>query len=229
MTIDFNDADPQRSGDLIPDGTYCSLKATVRPGGNDLPGHEYDHGLFRLSSKPDSDAVMVDIELTVLPPSPHAGRKLWQLFTVHGGSVDEDGTSKGWMVSKSTMRAVIDSALGLEPTDMSEEAKAKRTMRGFRDLDGIEFFARIGIERGGPTGDGGTFLDKNRIAHIVVPGELQYPALKAGKEVPPAPSSRPAAPAAAAAQPKPTWQQEAAEPKTATAPQGPAWLRGEKQ
>ena len=186
--LDFNDAQEQR-GELIPDGTFCGLKATLRPGGENMAGcSEHDLGIFRPSKS--SDAVLLDFEFTVLPPSPHAGRKLWQLFTVGGGKVDENGISKGWNISKATMRAMIDSALDLDPRDMSDATKAKRNLRGFRDLDGIEFFARIAIEPGGPTQDGGVYRDKNTIDHVVVPGDLQYAALKAGKEVPPAPSAR---------------------------------------
>ena len=46
---------------------------------------------------------------------PYARRKFWQNFTVAGGKVDEKGQSKGWNISKSAFRAMIDSALGLEP------------------------------------------------------------------------------------------------------------------
>ena len=62
-----------------------------------------------------------------------------------------------------------------------EAAKAKRALPSFRSLDHIEFFARLGIERGGQAPDGGTYPDRNRIGHIIVPGEPQYAALKAGE------------------------------------------------
>jgi hypothetical protein len=129
---------------------------------------------------------------------------------------------------------MIDSALGLEPKDMSEAAKAKRNPPSFRALDGIEFFAKIGIKRGGETPGGGQYPDKNEIAHIVVPGEPQYAALRAGKEVAPAPSATNSAPRQTPAQqPKPAWQQDApaADKPAADKPaaQGPAWLKGEKK
>ena len=60
---------------------------------------------------------------------PYARRKFWQIFTVAGGKVDEKGQSKGWNISKSTFRAMIDSALGLDPKDESAAAKAKRVIR----------------------------------------------------------------------------------------------------
>jgi hypothetical protein len=63
-----------------------------------------------------------------------------------GGEVDEKGTSIGWNISKRTFRAMIDSALGLDPDDNSEEAKAKRRLRGRADFDGIAFVAKIAVE-----------------------------------------------------------------------------------
>jgi hypothetical protein len=233
--LDFNDADAQRS-DLLPDGIFCPLKLTIRSGGDTKPGFEYDGTLFKNSLRPGSDVVMLDCELSVLPPSPHAGRKFWQLMTIAGGRVGEDGTSIGWNITKAQIRAMIDSALGIDPADMSDAAKAKRSLKGFRDLDGLEFIAKIGIDRGGPAPDGGTYKDKNVIAHVVEPNEPQWAQVRAGKIPPPAPSSRPAAAAAAPVQAKPAWQQETpatvasapAEAKPATTPQGPAWLRGEK-
>ena len=67
---------------------------------------------------------------------PYARRKFWQMFTVSGGKLDDKGVSIGWKISKSTFRAMIDSALGLDPKDMSEATKAKRVLRGLADLVG---------------------------------------------------------------------------------------------
>jgi hypothetical protein len=123
------------------------------------------------------------------------------------------------------MRAMIDSALGLDPKDTSDAAKAKRNLPSFRSLNGIEFFAKLGIESGG-----GTYPDKNRIAHVVVPGEPQYAPLKAGQEVASALSqARPSSAAAPRPAPaQPAWQQDTADAKP-TASAGPSWLTGEKR
>jgi hypothetical protein len=228
IMLDFNDAGPQRLGDLVPDGTYCTLRLTIRPGGDTSPDFEADGAIFKNSTR--SDAVMLECEFTILPTSPHARRKVFQNFVIRGGKLGEDGISKGWTITQETMLAMINSALGLDPTDRSDAVKAKRNLRGFRDLDGIEFIAKIGIKRGDPTSDGGVYPDKNIIARVIEPNEPQWAKVRAGEIPPPARSSRPAAPQAAApAQPKPAWQQEtavAAQP--AAAPQGPAWLRGGK-
>jgi hypothetical protein len=224
---DLNDAPEQRPDGVIPDGTYAQLRMTLRPGGENIPGcSEHDIGMFKASLT--SGAMYLDAEFEVLA-GPHSGRKLWQIFTVYGGKVGEDGVSKAWNISKAILRAIGDSGLGLDPKDMSDAARAKRVLRGFRDLSGIEFFAKIGVEHGGPTPDGGVYPDKNKLAHIVVPGEPQYSALKAGKEVAPAPKGDGSARPAATAQPKPAWQQDApATTQPAAAAPGPAWLTGKK-
>ena len=67
---------------------------------------------------------MLDCEFTVVE-GPYARRKFWQNFTVAGGKLDEKGQSKGWNISKSTFRAMVDSALGLDPKDESPAAKAE--------------------------------------------------------------------------------------------------------
>lgn len=237
--LDLSTAPEQRPDGIIPDGTFVRVKASLRDGGASLPNMEpLDNGLFKCA-KPPSDAVMLDWEFTVLQGQ-HARRKFWQLMTVAGGSLDEKGISKAWNITKASLRAMIDSALGLDPKDESDAAKQKRVLRGFRDLDGIEFVCKVGIERGTEG-----YADKNRIAHVVTPNEPEYAVVMRGEEPPPKPTgasggSRSAAPAAvrpawgggtAAPAAQPAWGgNSVSAPATAapaTAPTGgPAWLHG---
>ena len=113
---------------------------------------------------------------------PYARRKFWQNFTVAGGKVDEKGQSKGWNISKSAFRAMIDSALGLNPKDESAAAKAKRVIQGLKQLDGIIFVARIMIEPAS-----GPYKAANKLANVVTPDEPQYAAVLRGENVPPEP------------------------------------------
>lgn len=178
--FDFNDAEPQMGpvGELIPDGTFAKLKLKIRPGGVDgaVPA---DKGLLRPAGK--SDAKMLDCELTVLT-GPFARKKLWQNFTVAGGKLDPNGVSIAWKISKSTFRAMIESATGLDPKDMSDAAKQKRTIQALSQLQGIEFAARIMIEPGEPG-----YRDANRLANVVIRGEPQYEAIMRGELVDPDP------------------------------------------
>jgi len=202
--MDLNDAGSQlERGNLIPAGTFVKLALHIRPGGASAPGLDaMDQGL--LTQSKSSDVLMLDCEFTVMG-GPHNGRKLWSNLTVAGGKLDDKGASKGWNVTKSLLRAIIESATATLPTDMSDAAKAKRVFQGFKQLDGIQFWARLGIEPGGARDGGGNYPDKSRVDHVVLPGEPEYAALAAGQEVKPAAAT----PAAAAAK-GPAWAAPAA-------------------
>jgi hypothetical protein len=190
----------------------------------------------------------LDCEFTVTE-GPFARRKFWQLFTVAGGKVDDKGTSIGWNISKRIFRAMIDSALGLDPEDMSEAAKAKRQLRGLADLNGIGFVAKVAVE---PNNDP-RYPDHNRLDHPVLPTEKEWRAVMNGEDVPPRPSKPRSAgsgrgataqpPGWGSAQQKPAaattgaplWHRPAASrapapqptpPAAPAKPAGPAWLNG---
>jgi hypothetical protein len=206
---DLNDAQPQMApvGELIPDGTFARVALTIRPGG--LNGAtSADAGLLKASGS--SDAKLLDCEFTVVE-GPYARRKFWQTFTVAGGKVDEKGQSKGWNIAKSAFRAMVDSALGLDPKDDSTAAKAKRVISGLRQLDGIAFVARIMVE----PASNPNYKDANKLANVVTPDEPQYAAVLRGETVPPDPvNAKPRKVEAVAA--APAWTTPA--PATAATP-----------
>jgi len=213
MTFDMNDVAPQQSGDLIPDGTFAKVQMSIRKGGADGMS-EADKGLLKSSNQPGSDVLMVDAEFTVTE-GPFARRKFWQNFTVQGGKLDEQGQSIGWKITKSQFRAMIDSALGLNPDDMSEAAKAKRVLRGLADLDGITFVAKIQIE----PNRNAAYKDANKLDHVVLPTAPEWQKIMSGETVPAQPSARTRPAAAATPAATPAWGQAPA-PAAAS---GPAW------
>ncbi len=231
---DLNDAQPQMPpiGELIPDGTFAKLKMTIRPGG--LNGSmAMDAGLLKASQS--SDAKMLDCEFTVMA-GPYIRRKFWQMFTVAGGKLDEKGQSKGWNISKSAFRAMVDSALGLDSKDESQAAKQKRVIQGLKQLDGIVFAGRIMVE----PASNPQYKDQNRLANVVLPGELQYAAIMRGQHIEPEPVNAKPRKTAEGAQHAPAWGAEAKPPAPSTgvpwanqeapsppkAATGPAWLNG---
>jgi len=220
MTYDMNDAELPRGSDLIPDGSFVKVIMQLRKGGLDGQG-EADRGLLKGTKTPGSDVKMLDCEFTVTV-GPHIRRKFWQTFTVSGGKLDEQGVSIGWKISKGVFRAMIDSALGLDPQDMSEPAKAKRMLRGLSDLQDITFAAKVRVE---PANDP-RYSDSNRLDRVVLPGEPEYAKVMAGEAVPAAPSNRPARPPAAAPGTPPAWQSPPATPPAApAAPAARLWER----
>ena len=234
MSYDLNDAAPQMApmGELIPDGTFARVTMKLRPGGANGAA-DIDAGLLKAS--PHSDAKMLDCEFTVVE-GPYARRKFWQNFTVAGGKLDDRGQSKGWNISKSAFRAMIDSAIGLKPDDLSQSAREKRVIGGLKQLDGITFAARIMVE----SSDNPNYRDSNKIANVVLPNEPAHAAIMRGEAVaaepvnaPPRKSAAPTPPAWNAQAPAQTgWsnppQAPAAQPPSspaAPAPGGaPAWL-----
>ncbi|MBK8909267.1 MAG: hypothetical protein IPM60_15725 [Rhodospirillales bacterium] len=233
---DFNEVEPQRGGELIPDGSFAKVTMTIRPGGIDGQG-EFDRGLLKASNQPGSDVISLDCEFTVVE-GPHARRKFWQTFTVTGGKVDEKGAFIGWNISKRVFRSMIDSALGLNPEDKSNDAQAKRQLRGLADLNGITFVAKIMVA---PDKDP-RYSDSNKLDRPVLPTEDEWRAVMNGEDVPPSPSrprssnraqtpiahqpatwnqpqgqARPAAPGA----PTPAWQTPAAPSIAQPAPTQP--------
>jgi hypothetical protein len=65
--------------------------------------------------------------------------------------------------------------LGLDPKDVSPQARAART-KSYKELEGLNFLAKIGIEKGAPKNDGSgeNWPDKNILAGIITPGRREY-------------------------------------------------------
>lgn len=209
MAFDFNTADRQQNGfDLIPANTIVPLVMEIRPGGAG------EQGWLRPSQS--SDAMLLDCEFTV-ESGPYARRKVWQMFTLSGGKLDEHGESIGGKISRASLRAILESARRIDPGDMSDTAMAGRRINGWQDFNGLTFWARIGVEKDKT----GQYGDKNRIACVLTPDMKDYGKMT---EAPAKPAgggygaSTPGAPAAAA----PAWAASAQAGGGAPAPASPS-------
>jgi hypothetical protein len=191
--LDLNDAEPQISTDLIPDGSFVKVLLNLRPGGVDGMT-SIDARLLKKSAQPGSDVLLLDCEFTVIE-GPHAKRKFWQAFTVYGGKLDDKGQSLGWQISKRTIRGIIESAFGIDPKDESPDARARRSLPGLKALDGLVFVAKIRIETQ-RDGQG----EQNRLDIAVTPDQPEWAKVMKGEVVPPRPGARRAAKANGATQ-----------------------------
>ena len=151
--INLNDAEIS-TGDyeLIPDGTIAKVSMLVRPGGEGEGGW-----LTEAASK----NLYLSCEF-VVTEGKYARRKFWQVLVLVGGKKNEKGESMSANISKATLRAIVESAKGIDPKDTSEDAKAKRVLQSFDDLNGLEFTAKIKIEKGT---DG--YADKNNLGGVI--------------------------------------------------------------
>lgn len=193
MSFDFNDAETQRAtGELIPDGTIVPVHMTLRPGGAG------DEGWLKLTKA--GDGMMLDAEFTVIEGE-HARRKFWSLFTVDGTT---EGQKKAVGITRSRIRAMLESARGIDPTDESDRAVEGRRIASYGDLDGLRFWAVVGLEKGT---DG--YKDKNVLKAVITPDRRDWsklpqdarPAARPGA----AAASRPAAVAAPKGGARPAW------------------------
>src|SRR5262249_11468725 len=159
--FNFNEADEQTSFDVIPAGTICQLELSIRPCGAGEGGW--------LKRSKDGLSAMLDCEFTVLEGH-YARRKLWSNFTVEGPT---EGHAKAASISNSRLRAILESAHGVKPSDKSEHAAAMRKVTGFDAFHGLRFVAKIGID---PARDG--YPARNTILDVVTPDRPQWKKLE---------------------------------------------------
>ena len=206
---DFNDAEQQQSFDLIPKGTVARVRMTIKPGGFDDPAQGWNGGYATQSF--ETGSVYLSCEFVILEGE-FARRKMWSNI----GLQSPKGPNWGNM-GRTFVRAALNSARNIRPQDNSPQAAAARRIAGFHELDGLEFVARIDVEK-----DGRGEL-KNVVKLAVEPDHPEYARGTGGSGATGAPT-RPTA-ASFASQP-PTAAPPAAVPaQRPTAPGKPAWAQ----
>ena len=137
---DFNDADSQLSGfDVIPKGTVVPVRMTLKPGGHDDHSQCWTGGYATESF--ETGAVYLACEF-VVTGGPFAKRKMWSNIGLHS----KKGPTWGQM-GRSFIRGALNSARNVHPKDETPQASAARRIESFADLDGLEFIARVDVEK----------------------------------------------------------------------------------
>ena len=202
---DFNDADTQQSGfDLIPKGTPVPVHMTLKPGGYDDPSQGWGGGWATQSFNTGSVYLACEFVVT---SGEYAKRKMWSNIGLHSPK----GPTWGQM-GRSFIRAALNSARNVHPQDNSPQAAAARRIQGFHELDGLEFLARVDIEKDAKG------QDRNVIKIAVEPDHPDYARLMG---VPPKASG--GGNSGAPAQAAPVYQAPA--PQRAPVPGKPAWAQ----
>jgi len=197
---DFNSAEDQNNFDVIPKGTLVKVRMRIRPGGYDDASQGWTVGYATQSMTTGS--VYLNCEFVVLD-GPYAKRKMWSLIGLHSPKGPE------WAnMGRAFVKGILNSSRGLHPQDNSPQAQQARRIQGFADLDGIEFVAKVEMDKD-QNGD-----DKNVIKTAITPDHKDY-AIVSGNMVQPAASTQPAfsasdvSPQAPASAPtgRPSWAQ----------------------
>jgi hypothetical protein len=92
-------------------------------------------------------------------------------------------------ISRSRLRAILESARGIRPDDKSDAAKQARQVSSYGDFDGVRFIARIGVE---PPQNG--YKAKNKLDEVITPDRkdwhsIQQVARQANSSAAPSPAT----------------------------------------
>ena len=161
MPYDYTDAPPPQF-ELIPHGTVATVVLHIRA------GNVGEDGMLKRSK--DGGCEMLDCEF-VVADGPFKGRKFWEYWILEGTT---PGHAKSADINRGTLKAILDSALGLKPDDASPQARAARTV-SLKQFEGITFIAKIGVEKGGAKKDGsGDWPDKHILAGVITPDRREW-------------------------------------------------------
>jgi hypothetical protein len=188
MPYDYTDAPPPQF-DLIPHGTVATTVLHIRAGGVG------EDGMLKRSK--DGGCEYLDCEFDIADGA-YKGRKLWENLILDGTT---KGHAKSIEINRGTLKAILDSALGIKPDDKSPQARAARTI-SLKQFENMTFIAKIGIEKGKAKNDGSgdSWPDKNILAGVITPDRKEWhpieqpPPFNGGDGTPPTtppPSSAP--------------------------------------
>ena len=182
--MDFNGADSQDAAfDLIPANTLAKVSLTIRPGGAGPEGW--------LTQSRTSTALYLNTEAVVLD-GPYVRRRIYTRIGFKGKSVNERGDDTYANRGRALIRGILESARGIKAGDQSEGACTGRKIRSLSDLNGLDFVAKIGIEkdRDNPDDSG-----RNVIKAAIGPDHAEYVSIMGGAPTaPPAVGTPQAAP-----------------------------------
>ena len=179
MPIDLNEVQPDR--ELIEPGIY-GLKIAVKE------GHGGKDGWLKLAKNQRSLMLELECKVTAavtkngeLVSSEHNGKVVRDWITLefdetdalHLPAITTDELERfrtSVRLGRKKLRAIVDSAYGLDPKDESDEAKEKRKLKSYDELNGLTFYAQIEERRGQ-----GKYGPSNTIDFVITPDLPDYP------------------------------------------------------
>ena len=162
--FDFNDAELQNNFNLIPVNTIAKARLFIKPG-NDASD------LFITRSK-GGDTAYLNCEYIILDGQ-YAKRKVFDKIGLEG--------AERWVaMGKARIRAILESAKGINPKDSSDNAIQARHINSFEELNNLDLVIKIGVEKDKL----GQYPDKNRVLSIITPEHFSYAEFMTGQDMP---------------------------------------------
>ena len=153
----FNDAEDQMSYEIIPNKTIAKVRLTLKKGNHITD--EFTDGYATLSKAGSS--IYLACEFVVLSGQ-YENRKVWSNIGLHS-----DNSPKFAQMGRTMIKAILDSAHSLHPTDKSPEAEKQRQIKSFADLDNLVCLAEITINDKG-------YKPRNEIKTFFTPDHARY-------------------------------------------------------
>lgn len=156
MSYDFSGAKPANSFDLMPAKTQVPVIFSIQKGDPGTPENAMkvtQTGLYQLV-----------LEATITEGD-FASRKIWHRLTMGArpGLQLTEGQEKAVSISNTFIRSLLEAARGVAPTDESAEAQAARRINSIFDLEGLECWIEIGVEKSNDP----KYDDRNTIRKII--------------------------------------------------------------
>jgi hypothetical protein len=152
----FNEVEANQS-ELIPAGTIVIVLMSVRNGG---------YGPDAMLAKSRGTGALYLNTMLIVTDGPYILRRIYHRFGVysseHGNVWIERGLSQ--------LRAVLESARNILPTDTSENAQEQRKVASYKDFDGLEFLVKVGID----TPKNPQYKATNCVQCVVTPDWKEY-------------------------------------------------------
>jgi hypothetical protein len=176
--FNYNDAEKNRDLTPVPPGVY-RLRTKVRPFGGDLNNP--------LRPAKSGYTEMLELGFTVVGDKnggrEHDGHWFSDYITLVFTDGDPNDIDKppappiqaekyrtAVRIGRAKLRAILESAYAIDPNDDSDGANAKRKIKSFGDLDGLEFWGRVGIRPGNDQ-----YGERNDLKYVVTPNLPDYP------------------------------------------------------
>jgi len=170
MTLNLNNFEassgPTNDFSLIPAGTVARAIITIKPGMYVMEMFGKTQSFHYSAS---TKAKWVELEFTIVGGE-FDKRKVWDRLFVDGDKMNPN-TNKpvAYEIGMSTLRSMIDSIHGLDPSDQTENAQGLRSLNGIEDINGKEFCMKVGIKKGT-----NGYEDSNKLMVALTPKDADY-------------------------------------------------------
>jgi hypothetical protein len=162
MTIDLNNAPPQRDFAPVPEGIY-SVTIQVKPGAAGPDG--------TLTRSQGGGCEMLVFE-AIIDEGEHAKARIFEQYVISGTTEGHHTASE---IALGKIRGMVESGRGIRPEDKSPEAIKARSLNSFADVSGLRCLAEVVIEperKNDKTGQ--VYTARNKINKFVTPDRTDW-------------------------------------------------------